>query len=288
MNSIELAKAMVPVLDEAYEAAALTSVLNGSPEEVKAGANAGELLIPKMTLTGLKNYSRNDGYGSGDVTLEYQTVTANYDRGAKFNVDAADDVETAGIAFGKLGGEFIRTKVVPEVDAYTFSALAQKATAGNITAGNLQASGATGKTALSAIRKCVAAMDSVGVPQEERILYIAPAVLGMIEDLDTTASRAALSSFAQIIKVPTTRFYDKVDLKNDEQGGYAKAADGHNLDFLIVHRPAVIKYDKHVQPKVIDPATNQNGDSWIFGYRHLAVVDVHDNKKDGIWGSYTE
>jgi len=288
MNNIELAKAMVPVLDEAYEAAALTSVLNGSPEEVKAGANAGELYIPKMTLTGLKNYSRNDGYGSGDVTLEYQTVKAGYDRGAKFNVDAADDIETAGVAFGKLGGEFIRTKVVPEVDAYTFSILAQKAGTGNVTAGNLQGASVTGKTALAAIRRAVAGMDNIGVPQEERILYINPTVLGLIEDMDTTASRAALASFAQIIKVPTSRFYTKVDLKNDSNGGYAKAADGHDLDFLVVHKPAVIKYDKHVQPKIIDPAANQNGDSWIFGYRHLAVVDVHDNKVDGIWGSYTE
>ena len=287
-NAIELAKAMVPVLDQVYEEASLTSILDGSPEEVKAGANAGELYIPKLSMTGQKNYSRANGYGSGDVTLEYQTVVANYDRGSRFSVDVADDIETAGVAFGRLAGEYIRTKVVPEVDAFTFATLAQNAGAGNVTNGNLQGASATGKTALAAIRRAVAGMDDVGVPQEDRILYINPTVLGLIEDLDTTASRAALASFAQIIKVPSGRFFDKVTLKDDADGGFEKATDGHALDFLVVHRPAALKYPKHVTPKIIPPEMNPNGDAWIFGYRHLEVVDVHENKVDGVWGSYTE
>ena len=38
-----------------------------------------------------------------------------------YAIDNMDNEETAGIAFGRLAGEFIRTKVVPELDAYRFA-----------------------------------------------------------------------------------------------------------------------------------------------------------------------
>lgn len=117
-NAITLAKQFVPILDEIYKVASLTSKLDGNPDLVRAGANANELIIPKLSMQGLGAYSRNSGYVNGDVTLTNETVACNFDRGRMFNVDAMDNLETAGIAFGRLAGEFIRTKVVPELDAF--------------------------------------------------------------------------------------------------------------------------------------------------------------------------
>mgnify|MGYP000066290306 FL=1 len=88
------------------------------------GANAGEMIIPKISMDGLADYSRSGGYVAGDVTLTNETVSFNYDRGRVFTVDAMDDEETAGIAFGRLAGEFVRTKVAPEMDAFRFAAYA--------------------------------------------------------------------------------------------------------------------------------------------------------------------
>ena len=93
--------------------ASLTSVLDGDSTLVRMGANTNEIIIPKISMDGLADYSRNGGYVSGDVTLTNETVTFNYDRGRKFTVDAMDNEETAGLAFGRLASEFIRTKVVP-------------------------------------------------------------------------------------------------------------------------------------------------------------------------------
>ena len=107
-NAIELAKSYVPKLDEVYKLAALTSVLDSDGAELKEGANAGEFIIPKMSMDGLGAYDRNNGYAQGSVTMENETVKANFDRGRKFVVDVADDLETAGLAFGKLSAEFIR------------------------------------------------------------------------------------------------------------------------------------------------------------------------------------
>lgn len=116
-NTIELAKSFVPKLDECYRLASLTSVLDGAPELAKQGANANELIIPMMSMDGLADYSRNGGYVQGGVTMTNETVKCNFDRGRRFDVDIMDDLETAGLAFGRLSAQFIRDKVVPELDA---------------------------------------------------------------------------------------------------------------------------------------------------------------------------
>ena len=123
-NSIALFKNYVPILDEVYREASRSAVLDGAPELARAGANAGELIIPKMTMDGLADYARASGYVDGDVTLTNETVLCNFDRGRMFTVDALDDAETAGIAFGRLASEFIRTRVVPELDAFRFACYA--------------------------------------------------------------------------------------------------------------------------------------------------------------------
>ena len=86
------------MLDEVYKLASLTAVLDGPNELVKEGANANEILIPKMTMSGLANYNKQTGYVAGDVTLEYETKKCTYDRGRMFTVDAMDNIESAGVA----------------------------------------------------------------------------------------------------------------------------------------------------------------------------------------------
>ena len=122
-NTIELRKTCTTGLDKVYKLTSLTAVLDGANELAKEGANANEILIPKMSMQGLANYNKQTGYVAGDVTLEYETKKCGYDRGRMFTIDSMDDIETAGVAFGRLSGEFLRTKVVPELDAYRLAKL---------------------------------------------------------------------------------------------------------------------------------------------------------------------
>ena len=112
-NNITKFKKYIDLLDEVYKKESLTADLDADATLVRAGANANEIVIPKISLDGLADYSRNSGYVSGDVNLTNETVAFNYDRGRKFTIDAMDNEETVGVAFGKLSSEFIRTKVVP-------------------------------------------------------------------------------------------------------------------------------------------------------------------------------
>ena len=283
-NLIELFKSYIPLLDEVYKLASLSSDLDGAPELAREGANVNELIIPMLEMSGLADYLRNEGYISGDVILKNETVKCNFDRGRMFTVDTLDNAETAGIAFGRLASEFIKTHVVPELDAFRFSTYAQKQGISAGEAANLT----TGAQVVEALRAANNKMDEDEVPYEQRHLRITPTLLGLVEDLDTTKSKKVLESFASIKKVPQSRFYTKIqqfDGKSEgqTQGGFKKAADGKNINFLIVHKPAVIQHQKHIAPKVITPEQNQSGDGWKFGYRNVGIADVYKNKLAGIY-----
>lgn len=283
-NNIALFKKYIDLLDEVYKNAATTSVLDGDGTLVRMGANANEIIIPKMTMDGLADYSRNSGYVSGDVTLTNETVTFNYDRGRKFTVDNMDNEETAGVAFGKLASEFIRTKVVPELDAFRFATYAGLTGVSKATAGSL----ADGAAVLSALLAAQNQMDEDEVPQENRILFITPTNYNMIYAVDTTKSKEVLASFSSIVKVPQTRFYTAIELKDgttsgEEAGGFAKATAGKDINFMVIHKPALLQYSKHVVNKVITPEANQESDGWLFFYRAYGLADAYENKTAGIY-----
>lgn len=290
-NNIELFKKYVPLLDEVYKLSSLTVDLDGAPELARQGNNVNELIIPKISMDGLANYSRNGGYVDGDVTFTNETVKCNFDRGRMFTVDTLDNIETAMMAFGRLASEFIRTKVVPELDAFRFATLASL-TGISTTAG---AALSTGANVITALRAAVNQMDEDEVPDNERILYITPTLLGLVRDLDTTKSKEVLDGFAKVVKVPQSRFYtsikqlsgkvETVTSGSDDQtaGGYKKGDSAVNINFMIIHKPAVIQYQKHVAPKVITPEQNQDADAWKFGYRNVGISDAYENKVAGIY-----
>lgn len=284
-NAIALFKKYISLLDEVYKRSALTTILDSDASLAQQGANANEIIIPKISMDGLADYSRNGGYVGGSVTLTNETVKFNYDRGRKFTVDAMDNEETAGVAFGRLASEFIRTKVVPELDAFRFAAYAGTEGISKVAAG---ASLADGAAVIAALRAAINEQDEDEVPMEERYLFITPTLYGMTQDLDTTKSKEVLSRFTSIIQVPQTRFYTAIDLKDgttggEEAGGFAKAADGKDINFLIVHKPAALQYSKHTVNKVIPPEDNQESDGWMFFYRSYGLTDVYENKVAGIY-----
>lgn len=291
-NAITRFKKYVPLLDEVYKQAALTSVLDSDESLARAGANADEIVIPKISMNGLGDYDRNSGYTNGDVTLTNETVKFNYERGRMFTVDAMDDEETAGIAYGKLASEFIRTQVAPEGDAFRFATYASISGISKVTAG---ATLSTGADVVAALRTATSKMDEDEVPYENRYLFITPTLKGLIDDMDTTKSKEVLARFTQIIQVPQTRFYTAIDLydgktdnsdssgANEKVGGYVKNASAKDINFMIIHKPAVMQYNKHIAPKVITPEANQDADAWKFGYRKYGLADVYENKVAGIY-----
>lgn len=294
-NSIAKFKVYTENLDEVYKMASTSAVLESDATLAKQGANANEIIIPKLDMDGLGNYDRNSGYVGGNVTMTNETVTFNYERGRKFSVDAMDDEETAGLAFGKLASEFVRTKVAPEQDAFRFAKYAELA--GTKKSETI----ADGSAALKAIQDAVASLDNSEVNAENRYLFITPSLLVAAQNVDTNKSRAILDGFAGIVKVPQTRFYTKIALNDgstsgETAGGFKTVADSgsgatavvgsRKINFMIIEKSAVLQFTKHSVNKAIPPEDNPDADAWVFNFREYGLCDVYENKTAGVYLNY--
>lgn len=281
-NNIELSKNYVPVLDEVYKQAETSSILNSPESDIKMGQKAGEFLIAKYSMDGMKDYSRNSGYKRGNVKLEWETHKANYDRGVKFEIDTMDNEESAELAFGKLAGEFARKQGAPESDAFTYATLAG-VDGVEVTEEDLQ----TGDDVLNALQREQNAMDEDEVTGNSRYLFITPTALRMARNVEKYKSTGVLDEFAGIVSVPQKRFYTAIELldgesSGEEAGGYKKADSGKDINFMIVERSAILKWPKHIASDIIVPANNPDSDAYIQKNRNYGIVDVYENKVAGI------
>lgn len=269
-NTIALRKFYSEALDEVYKLASLTSVLDGDNSLVREGANANELLIPKMDMDGLDDYSRQTGFVDGSVTFAYESKKIAYDRGRMFTVDALDEKEATPV-FSALSAQFVRTKVVPELDAYRLGAYATKAV-------NSAAAALTdGKASTKAISLAKSTIKDAEANISTTYLFINPTIKAMIDDLDTTASRAALDGWAGVIEVPSSRFFKTIALQHGSFKGTTA------LNFLAVDKTALLQFQKHIVNKIITPDQNQDADAWKFGYRTAGIAEVLDNRVAGIY-----
>lgn len=282
-NTIALAKNYTSLLDEVYRNASVTADLTSDETLVRAGANANEIIYPQISVSGLGDYDRNSGYTTGAVDLTWKTSAFNYDRGTKISVDVMDNEESRNLAFGMAGATLMREKVAPEADAFTFATIAALDRISKAT-GTID----TPTQFLEALLTAWSKMDEDEVPQESRILYATATLLNSVMSLDTTKSREILAKFPVKKVVPQARFYTAINLLDgkttgEELGHYQKAEDASNINFLIAHKPAIIKYDKHVVSNIIPAASNSEADADIVKYRKYGIVDVYDNKRAGIY-----
>ena len=128
INSLEFQSKLTGELDKALVQEAQTSFFADNALRSKF-VGARTVLIPDVDMEGLGNYDRDDGFVTGALTVSSESYTMAMDRGRSFQLDREDNDET-GIAnlAGQVMGEFVRTRVVPELDAYVLSKLATLAT----------------------------------------------------------------------------------------------------------------------------------------------------------------
>ena len=284
-NQIAAIKNYTDVLDKVYQKASVSGCLASGGRMVRAGRNAKEIMIPKISVSGLGDYTRNVGYKTGSITFDYETKTFNYDRGIKLLADVMD-VEEAGVldCFVAAGSELMRTQVAPEADAFTFAEIA-----GHVGVDSEAKSYADAEAAdiLKDLRAVTNDMDELEVCEGGRVLFITPTLKGVLDDfslVNPNLSKHVLTRFSRIVEVPQRRFYSKIDLLSGEaeQFGYAKAAEGKDINWMVVEKSAVIKFDKHVASRVFSPDELENLDSYMRKYRKYGIVELLDNKLDGV------
>lgn len=293
-NSFTYAQDFLPILDEIYKVNSRTAILDTANERVRfIGADTVNLYTTSMD--GLGDYSRNSGFVTGSITGSWEPYKLTQDRGRSFMVDVMDNDETMGMAFGTLTGEFIRTQVTPEIDAYRFAKYAgtsgiSAATPADITVGTTDVP--------SLIQTAETVMGDDEVPEEGRILFISETAYAALKDKITRmvmngerGIETAVDFYdsMRVIKVPKGRFNTAITLNDgisagELSGGYSvPSSTSYPINFMIIHPSAVLQVTKHVVPRIFSPQVNQSADAWKFDYRIYHDCFVENNKVAGIY-----
>lgn len=331
-NNIEYRKAYTAILDEVYQRASVSGCLTSGNRMVRQGAHAKEIMIPRIEVSGLGDYVRNQGYAQGAIQFSYESHSPDYDRGLKLVADVMD-VEEAGLidCFVAAGSELQRTQVAPEGDAYTFAKIAGFE---GVTTKSEDLSNASAESLLASLREVTSAMDEKQVSTGTRYLFITPTLKGVIDDFsyaNPNRSNRVLERFARIVEVPQVRFYTAIDLLSGGEDGfgyrkavgeyvktedtevdaskmyYTKSGDeytvvdsptksglanyyeltgaGADINFMVVEKSAILKWDKHVASRIFSPDELENLDSYMLKYRKYSLCSVLANKLDGVYVS---
>ena len=297
--SLNLENISVKMTDELDKAVAQKPVTGFMADNNLRGKFVGAktVMIPAMNISGLGDYDRDTGFVSGTVSVSAKPYTLAMDRGRSFQLDREDHDET-GIAdlAGQIMGEFVRTKVVPEVDAYVLSKLAGYAYSEGQTV-----EGTPATDAYAMLTEAIAnAQNEVGY-DEELIAFVDGKMLNALQNSEEISRHLVMNDFKKgelhtqvtslngvaILPVPDSRmktaynFYDGTTA-GQEAGGFTPAVNAKSIGLLLVPRRAASLIKKTEQVRCFDPAHNLKADAWKLDYRLYYDVVLKDSLKGGI------
>lgn len=303
MNTLECAKIFQTALDNQVIAEATSGWMEANAGQVQYNGGD-EIKVPMMSTDGLGDYDREQGYVDGTVNLSYQTLKLTQDRGRAFTLDAMDVNEANFIANAtSVMAAFQREKVIPEIDAYRYSAIGS----GAIT--NSRASGgytAAADTVLSALLDDIARVqDEVG--EIPLVITMAAPIASMMAQSKDIGKMLDVTDFAQgdittrvrsidgypIIRVPSARMLTSYVLNDgktsgQEKGGFTPATDAKHINWIICPRTVPIGISKTDVMRIFDPQTYQKANAWRIDYRKFHDLFVLQNKWNTIWVNIKE
>lgn len=291
-NSIGLASGYVPYLDAVYKAESKSAILDTVQDRVRWNDEYRTFYLFETSMNGLGDYDRNNGYVRGDVTSGWRAYTPQWDRARQFLVDVADNMETFNMAFGTLGGEFMRLHVIPETDAVRFAQYAQNAAAANKDTESLS----TSAQVIASLDDATAALDDGEVPYEGRILFVNPTTYKLLKAGITRYTmngengidyNVEIYNDMRVITVPSARFNTEITLAqptaHDDAGGFT--ATGSTINYMIIHPTAVMQAVKLATPRIFSPEVNQQANAWMYDFRQYHGAWVKHEKANGIYVS---
>lgn len=301
INTLSTATLFQNTLDKKAIQESVTGWMDGNAGQVIYNGGA-EVKIPKMSVQGMGDYDRDNGYAQGGVTLEYETRKMTQDRGRLFQLDPMDINENNFVTTAAaVMGEFQRMYVIPEIDAYRISKISSEVitakTAGMIEYGYTP--GATGTSALRKFKEGIKAVREMGYngplvchATPDFIMELELELAGKI--MNTTFSKGGINTKVPavddvpVISTDTARMYTAItmyDGKTDgqKQGGYTKGTTAKNINFMILPRTTPIAITKQDIMRIFDPTVNQKLNAWQMDYRRFHDIWVLDNKLNSIY-----
>lgn len=292
-NVIAYAQNFASVLDEKFEAESVTKFFEDPVMEAQF-VGAKQVSIPEEDVSGLGNYDRNTGYPQGAITVKREVYTLEKDRGKTFSLDRMD-ADESGVAkmAGGLMGRFVKKKVVPEVDTYVISKIA------NVAKTNEQTATWDANAPVEVFEKLLAGVqDAVGY-EEEIICFLDATAYGALKASHEFYRSVEVSNFKKgeinttirkidnviLIPVKSDRMKDFIEFKDDEAGGYSTEG-AKDVHMLMIPRDGAHLVKKTEKVRVFSPDENQAMDAYKFDYRIYYDVFVRNSELEGVWASF--
>jgi len=298
-NIVEYAKLFQTTLDKQIVAQSTSGWM-----ELNAGLfkydGGNEVKVPKLTMDALGNYDRTNGFVDGAVTFAYETRTLTQDRGRTFQIDSVDVNETNFVATAStIMGEFQRTKVIPEIDAYRYSKIAALAEA----AGRAGTYAPDAATILKQLRQDIISIQDA-TDETQLVITMSTLVAGILDSTPDLMKQLNVVDFAQgdaklaingidnnpIIRVPSSRMKTAYVFRDgktagQEAGGFVPAAGAKSINWIITPRNVPLGISKTDKIRIFEPDTNQRADAWKLDYRKYHDIWILDNAMPSIYVS---
>jgi len=203
-----------------------------------------------------------------------------------------DDEETAGLVIGALLDQFVRTKEVPEVDAYRLSKLYTLAYNDQIIAETISAN-----TIIAKFNTAFEKFADLEIPEDEQVLFVSNQVMTLIRNTTELTRRIEQGDYRNpagltfsvmkydgrpIIPVPERRFYTDYTFGDN---GFAPVSGAKLMNFMLVHFNAALPIKKHEVLKVFGPEVVQDFDGFKLNHRLYHDIFVPLNKRVAIYVS---
>lgn len=272
--SIDLVTKFAPYTDEKFKAESKISLLTNQDFDF-VGARI--VKIYKISTAEMNDYVRHpvsdyaaSRYGTAkDLDATTESFEMTRDRSFTFTIDKLDEDETnQQLTAAKALARQLREVVIPEVDAYTYKAMATKA--GN----KPDAVALTAENIYTEILKASKALDDEEVPETDRQLVVSPEVYQLMKrckditmeteignDLRIRGVIANLDG-ANVIKVPAVRLPE-------------------HFGFMLAHPSATVAPTKLADYKIHQDPPGISGD--LVEGRIVYDAVVLDNKTKAIY-----
>ena len=298
-NTLEYASILQTELDKAAVEQSTSGWMELNDKLVKYNGGS-EVKIPKLDMDGLADYDRQQGFVEGSVDLTWQTKSMTQDRGRQFTFDEQEVNDTNFVlTASSVTGEFQRTKVVPEIDAYRYSSLAAIAAAANRATYGYTA---TENDILKKLYYDLAAVQDV-VGDDTPLVITMSTQLAAMFDMNTTLSKSisqmdfkqgditmkvkSLNGQHPIIRVGSGRMKTSYLFKDgttggQEKGGFAPAEGAQDINWIICPRSAPIAVSRTDKVRIFDPETYQKKRAWAVDYRKYHDLWLLENKMNAV------
>ena len=291
INSIENTTRYTAELDKMFAQKSATGFFADSTLATKF-VGAKTVIIPDVNFQGLADYDRDTGFSRGAITVSNASYTMAMDRARSLQIDR-EDMDETGIAnlAGQILGEYVRTKVVPECDAYVLSKLAGLAQSrANTLNGDASAP-------LETLINLINEVQAVVGYDEELVAFIDSYVYAAMQNSSEISNMITVSDFKQgevnlkvkslngvaLIPVVSERMKTAYTFQNNAAGGFVPSDNARSIYMLVCPKKGAHLVKKTENMRIFTPEQNIDADAYKFDYRIYYDVFVAKSGLDAVW-----